>query len=108
MNKVAVTRSSGNVFADIGLPDAKEHAVKAALVTRIAKIIASQELTQVDAAKRMGVSQPEVSKLLKGQFRPFSIERLIRLLTKLGHDVRIEVVEPARAKKVGKLTVAEA
>lgn len=108
MSKITVTKSSGNVFADIGVPNPKEHALKAALVTRIARSIAAQELTQDEAAKRMRLSQPDVSKLLRGQFRPFSIERLMRLLTSLGQDVTIAVVEPARPRRVGKLAVADA
>ncbi|WP_291006726.1 helix-turn-helix transcriptional regulator [Hyphomicrobium sp.] len=73
--------------------------------SHIGRSIASQNLSQSEAAKRMGLSQPDVSKLLKGQFRPFSIERLMRLLTTLGQDVKMEVVEPRSPRKKGKLTV---
>ena len=71
--------SSGNVFADLGFADPDTHALKAALVHRISMLIKRENLTQADAAKRMGISQPDVSKMLKGHFRPFSLERLMRV-----------------------------
>lgn len=108
MSKIAVTKGSGNVFADIGAKNAKEHAVKAALVVRIADIITELELNQTEAAKRMGLSQPEISKILRGHFDRFSIENLMRLLTKLGQDVTIAVAKPKRARKLGRLTVVAA
>ena len=91
-----ITRGTGNVFADIGLPDAETHLLKAELVRRITSLIAAQELTQAVAAKRMGLSQPDVSKMLKGQFRPISIERLMRCLVALGQSVTIDVGPPSK------------
>jgi predicted XRE-type DNA-binding protein len=108
MSKIEVTKSSGNVFADIGLPNPEEHRAKADLVIQIAKIIERDGLTQVAAAKRMKLSQPDVSKILKGHFDRFSIERLLLLLRRLGQDVTIEVAEPKRPRKIGKLSVTEA
>jgi predicted XRE-type DNA-binding protein len=70
-----------------------EDALKAALVHRIATLVKRENLTQTDAAKRMGITQPDVSKMLKGQFRPFSLERLMRFLNALGQDVEIAVME---------------
>lgn len=105
MTKIA--KGSGNVFADLGFPDPETHALKAALVQRIAALIKRENLSQVDAAKRMGISQPDVSKMLKGQFRPFSVERLMRFLTALGQDVEIAVKAPARRRR-GKLSVQAA
>jgi predicted XRE-type DNA-binding protein len=87
--------STGNVFADLGLPDADEHLVKAGLVIRIEKTIRQRELTQTAAAKLMGIDQPKVSAMLAGQFRGYSVERLMRFLVALGHDIEI-VVKPAR------------
>ena len=87
--------STGNVFADLGLADADEHLVKAGLVIRIGRIIRQRGLTQVAAAKLMGVDQPKVSAMLAGQFRGYSVERLMRFLVALGHDVEI-VVKPGR------------
>ena len=86
-----IKRGTKNVFADLGFPDAETHLLKAELVTRIQGVITAQELTQVAAAKRMGLSQPDVSRLLNGQFRDVSVERLMRLLTRLGCDVDITI-----------------
>lgn len=87
--------SSGNVFADLGLPDAEEHLVKAGLVSKIGRIIEQRGLTQTAAAKAMGIDQPKVSAMLAGQFRGYSVERLMRFLVALGQDVEI-VVKPSK------------
>src|SRR5271169_3847969 len=87
--------SSGNVFADLGFADADEHLIKAGLVIKIDRIIGQRDLTQVAAAQLMGIDQPKVSALLAGQFRGYSVERLMRFLVALGHDVEI-VVKPRR------------
>lgn len=96
--------SSGNVFADLGLPDAGEHLIKAGLVVRIHRIIRQRRLTQAAAAGLMGVDQPKVSAMLAGQFRGYSVERLMRFLVALGHDVEI-VVKP-RKRGTAELRVA--
>ncbi len=88
-------KSSGNVFADIGLPNAAEHLVKAKLVMKIDALMRERRLKQVDAAQLFGVRQPDVSKMLRGDFRQFSVERLMRFLVALGQDVEI-VVKPQR------------
>ena len=72
MKKVRVTKSSGNVFADIGLPNATEHSIKADLVLRIAARIRSKGLTQAKAASLLGLAQPDVSKLLRGHFAGYA------------------------------------
>ena len=100
-----VVKSSGNVFADLGFADAETHALKAEMVRRVAGLIKQQRLTQKAAAGRMGVSQPDVSKILKGQFRAYSVERLIRFLNALGQDVEITVKKPMRKKARGKVSV---
>lgn len=92
--KEKIERGSGNVFADLGRPDAEAHLLKAQLVTRIEKIIRQRQLKQVDAAALLGLSQPDVSRLLQGNFREYSVERLLRLLTALGRDVEIVIHEP--------------
>jgi predicted XRE-type DNA-binding protein len=102
-----VTKSSGDVYADLGLKNPEEHALKAELVRRIAAAMKEQGLTQTAAAHRLGIAQPDVSKMLKGHFRQFSVERLMRFLVALGQDVEI-VVRPAPAKrraKTAQLTV---
>jgi predicted XRE-type DNA-binding protein len=97
--------SSGNVFADIGLPNAEEHLIKAKLVFKIDALMRERGLKQVEAAHLFGVKQPDVSKMLRGDFRQFSVERLMRFLVALGQDVEIVVkphggVEPAPALRV--------
>ena len=91
-----ITRGRGNVFADIGLPDAEAHLLKAELVRRIGSLIESEGLTQAEAAERMGLTQPDISKMLKGQFRPISIERLLRCIVALGQSVTIDVGPPKK------------
>ncbi len=102
--KMKIERGSGNVFADLGRPDAEAHLLKAELVTRIDKIIRQRGLKQVEAAKLLGLSQPDVSRLLRGNFREYSVERLLRLLMALGRDVEIVIREP-RSQRPGRLSV---
>jgi predicted XRE-type DNA-binding protein len=83
--------STGNVFEDIGLPDAGEHLVKAKLVLKIDVLMRGRGLKQVEAAALLGVKQPDISKMLRGDFRQFSVERLMRFLVALGQDVEIAV-----------------
>ena len=107
MSRTRVTKSTGNVYADLGVKNAEEHAIKAELVHQIAALMKEQELTQTAAAHRLGVEQPDVSKMLKGHFRQFSVERLMRFLVALGQNVEI-VVRPApaaRRSKPAQLTV---
>jgi len=96
---------SGNVFADIGLPNAEEHFIKAQLVYKIDGLMKQRGLKQVEAAKLFGVKQPDVSKMLRGDFKQFSVERLLRFLVALGQDVDI-VVRPRRGQKPAHLRVA--
>lgn len=101
---VKIERGSGNVFADLGLPDADAHLLKAELVARIDRIIRKRGLKQVEAARMLGLSQPDVSRLLRGDFTEYSMERLLRLLTKLGRDVDI-VIRENRSARQGRLRV---
>lgn len=96
--------SSGNVFADLGLASADEHLIKAGLVVKIARTLQQRHLTQAAAAQLMGIDQPKVSAMLAGQFRGYSVARLMRFLVALGHDVEI-VVKP-RKRGVAELRVA--
>jgi predicted XRE-type DNA-binding protein len=84
-----------NVFKDIGVPNADEHLVKAQLVFKIDTIMKKRRMKQTDAAALFGVRQPDISKMLRGEFRQFSVERLLRFLVKLDQDVEI-VVRPRR------------
>ena len=90
---LSVREGSANLFADLGHADPDTHLLKAQLVSRIADAMAEQRMTQVAAAKAAGVSQPDISRILKGQFRDVSVERLMRMLTRLGCEVDI-VVRP--------------
>jgi predicted XRE-type DNA-binding protein len=82
-----IHEGSGNVYRDLGYPDADEMLLKAQLVAKISEITRSQELTQVAAARILGVTQPKLSGLLRGQFRGISERKLIDCLTNLGRDV---------------------
>jgi predicted XRE-type DNA-binding protein len=97
--------SSGNVFADVGIPNAKEHLVKAQLVRKIDSLIKQRGLRQVDAARLLGIKQPDVSRMLRGDFRLFSVERLLQFLVSLGQDVEI-VVRPTHGQGAAQLRVA--
>ncbi len=97
----SIKRGSKNLFADLGYADPETHRLKAGLVSRIQDIIGDSKLTQVEAAERMGLSQPDVSRLLRGQFRDVSVERLMRMLTKLGCDVDIVVRGDGKATTKG-------
>ena len=88
---------SRNVFKDIGVPNAEEHLVKAQLVFKIDGILKRRRIKQKEAADLLGVRQPDISKMLRGEFRQFSVERLLRFLVKLNQDVEI-VVKPHRGK----------
>ena len=98
MKDMGTVKKNGNVFADIGVPNAEEHYVKAQLVFKIDSIMKARRMKQVDAASLLGIRQPDVSKMLRGEFRQFSVERLLRFLVALGQDVEI-VVRPHRDKK---------
>ena len=103
-----VERGSANVFADLGSPDADAHVVKAELVTRIDAIIRRRGITQAEAARLLGLSQPDVSRLLRGDFREYSLERLLRLLVTLGRDIEIVIRRPRSPVEGGTLRIASA
>lgn len=102
MSKAKNTKSSGNVFADIGVPNAGEHLAKADLVIGIAAIIRSKGLSQTAAAKLVGIAQPDLSRLMRGHFEGFSYDRLFDVLNALGENVRV-VVSDAKSRKDAKL-----
>ena len=98
MNKRKYEIGSRNVFKDIGVPNPEEHLVKAQLVFKIETIMKERRLKQVEAADLLGIRQPDVSKMLRGEFRQFSVERLLRFLVALNQDVEI-VVRPHRSRE---------
>jgi predicted XRE-type DNA-binding protein len=97
---------SGNVFADLGLPDAEKLKIKSGLVFEIAKAIRRLEPTQEQAARRMGIPQPKVSGLLRGDFANLSERKLMDCLTRLGYDIEITVKRAAA--ETGHLVLAVA
>jgi predicted XRE-type DNA-binding protein len=97
-------RGSTNVYADLGYKSADEMLVKAKLVTPIAEILDELGYTQTRAATLLGIPQPKLSKMLRGQFRGFSERKLMDCLTRLGRDV--EIVVRAAAKRKGQGTVS--
>ena len=93
-----IRRGTANVFADLGFPNAETHLLKAQLMSRVQDILQDRKLTQTEAARLTSVSQPDLSRMLKGQFRDISVERIMRMLTKLGCEVDI-VVKPQRTQE---------
>lgn len=92
---------SGNIFADLGLENADELLLKAEIVSEIARLMKQKKLTQAKAATLTGTAQPDLSNLLRGRFRGFSIERLMLMLTAFGRDVEVVVRPAPRSRKQG-------
>ena len=86
-----IEKGSGNVFADLGFPDAEAHQAKAWIVAHILRAMRREDLTQTEAARRMGLKQPDLSAVLHGRFRGYSVERLARCLSALGDEVSLTV-----------------
>ncbi len=97
-NPIEVEASSGNVFADLGLPDPDLALAKAELVNRIRHLIDDRRLTQAKAAELLGLDQPKISALIRGRVSGYSLDRLFRLLNALGQSVEIHV-RPAKARR---------
>ena len=106
INGIEVEISSGNVFADLGLPDADKLKIKSGLVIEITKAVRKLGLTQDEAARRMGITQPKVSGMLRGDFSNLSERKLMDCLNRLGYDIEIKV-KPA-AESLGHLVLAVA
>ena len=101
---IEVRRGSGNVYADLGQPDAERLKIKTGLVVEIRKAMRRMGLTQQEAAKRMGITQPKVSGMMRGDFSNLSERKLMDCLNRLGYDIEIKV-KPA-SKPVGHLMLA--
>jgi predicted XRE-type DNA-binding protein len=101
--KANITAGSSNIFADLGLPDAETHFLKAQIVSEIYRLSKERKLTQVQAGKRMKISQPEVSRMFKGHFREYSIDRLMEFLTTFDRDVEIVVKPHRKTGKAGRI-----
>ncbi len=96
--KPRIHESGPNIFADLALPDADVHFLKAQIVAELYRLCTSRKLSQTKAGALMGISQPEVSRLFKGHFREYSVERLMNFLTSFSHDVEI-VVRPSKLRR---------
>jgi predicted XRE-type DNA-binding protein len=105
--EIKVEVSSGNVFADLGLPNSEEMLVKAELASKIGEIIETRSLTQMDAAEILGIDQPKVSALIRGRLTGFSTERLFRFLNALGSDVEISVKPKPESRTAAITSVIE-
>ncbi len=107
-DKPRVVPSSGNVFADLRLPNAQEKQTKVRLAVAINRIVQDQELSQAAAARRLSVNQPKVSALSNYQLDGFSVERLMNFLTALDRDVNIVIRRKPRSRKAGRILVTAA
>jgi predicted XRE-type DNA-binding protein len=107
-NKPEITPSSGNVFADLRLPDAEEKQTKARLAVAINQAIAEQELSQMAAARRLKINQPKISALANYRLEGFSVERLMNFLTALDHDIEILIRPKPRSRKAARILVSAA
>jgi len=102
--KIEVYEGSGNVFADLGLPNPEERLLKANIVSELHRLIKQRGLTQVKAAKLVGIHQPDLSLLLRGDFDDYSVERLMKMLTAFDQDIEIVMKPNRRAGKPGRIT----
>jgi predicted XRE-type DNA-binding protein len=101
--ELTFTESTGNVFADLGLPDAGTRLAKAELACNITAVIQERGLTQREAARALGIDQPKVSTITRGRLGDFSLERLLMLVNRLGMDIDIGVspnLEPSRPPRM--------
>jgi predicted XRE-type DNA-binding protein len=103
-----VTRGTANVFADLGFPDAAERQAKLRLAYALNQVVEARELSQADAAKVLGLTQPKISALRHYKLAGFSLERLMNLLTALDQDVEIVIRRKPRSRKAGRISVVAA
>jgi predicted XRE-type DNA-binding protein len=107
-DEIKVEIGSGNVFADLGLPNPEEHLAKAELASRLGEAIRQRRLTQAATAELLGIDQPKVSRLMRGHLTNFSTDRLMHFLTLLGRDVEIVVRPIPHSRRQGHVRVVEA
>lgn len=105
---IDVEESSGNVFADLDLPDAEELLAKSRIVYRICNIIAERKLTQEQAAKLLSIDQPKISALMRGKLSGFSTERLFRFLNALDRDIDIVIKKKPRSRQKAQVRILAA
>ena len=100
-----IEKGSANIFEDLGLPDAAEMQVKATLAAKIGEILKHRHLTQFQAAEILGMPQPKLSNMLRGQFRGISEAKMLECMNRLGRDVQIVVRKTSRSKTTGRTSV---
>ena len=105
---IEIERGTTNVYADLGLPDAEEMLVKAKLAAKIGEILAARGWTQQKAGQILGIPQPKLSKMLRGQFRGISEAKMLDCLTRLGRDIQIVIGDERRSSSVGRVEVVSA
>src|SRR6267143_6867943 len=106
--KIEAHKGSGNVFADLGLPNPEDRLLKAKIVNELHRLIKERGLTQVKAAKLIGIHQPDLSRLLRGDFEDYSAERLMKMLTVFEQDIEIVMRPNRKAGKPGRITFKSA
>jgi len=102
---IEIEEGSNNVYADLGMPDADEMIIKAQLATKIGEIVKSRKWSQRQAADVLGLTQPKLSKMLRGQFRGISEAKMLDCLVRLGRDVQIVVGPARRSASAGQIAV---
>ncbi|MCY4034147.1 MAG: helix-turn-helix transcriptional regulator [Hyphomicrobiales bacterium] len=107
MEREGIEEGSGNVFADLGFPDADTHLLKSGIVIHIDKILRRRRLAKRQAARLLGLSQSELSRLLQGHFKEYPVDSLLQLLTILGQDVEI-VIRASKSRRQGRLSLEAA
>ena len=103
-----VARSSGNVFADLGFPDAEERQTKVRLAAAINQLLNQRRLSQTAVARQLGINQPKVSALRNYKLEGFSVERLMRFLTTLDQDIKIVIRNKPRSRRSARIVVTAA
>jgi len=101
----SITRSSGNVFADLGFADAEERQTKTRLALAINRILEKRRLSQTQAAQRLGINQPKISALANYRLEGFSVERLLHFLNALGRDVEIVIRNKPASRRAARIIV---
>ena len=103
-----ISRGTGHVFADLGFPDAAERQAKLRLAYALNQVLEAHKLSQADAAKVLGITQPKIYALRHYKLAGFSVERLMNLLTALDQDIEIVIRRKPRSRKVGRISVVAA
>ena len=106
MTNIKVEKSSGNIFQDLGMPDPSSEVLRAEVALEIFKTMKQKKMTQVKAAKLLGIKQPDVSKLKNGNFAHFSLERLLIFLNRLGKTVELRIATARNGKPIQRVVSA--